>query len=81
MPDLTGMTPEEARQALSDKADSLAATAVNLRLGDNVITCSLADLGYSCTNLNIVDSLMTIGKSGNIVERYKEQKDLENDTA
>ena len=78
--DLSGMTPEEARAALQAKADSLAATSVNLRLGENVITSTLADLGYSCTNLDIVDSLIPIGKSGNIVERYKEQKDLENET-
>ena len=78
--DLSGMTPDEARAALQAKADSLAATSVNLRLGENVITSTLADLGYSCTNLDIVDSLIPIGKSGNIVERYKEQKDLENET-
>ena len=78
--DLSGMTPDAAKQALQAKADSLAATKVNLRLGDNTITSSLADLGYTCTNLDIVDSLVPIGKSGNIVERYKEQKDLENNT-
>lgn len=78
--DLSGMTPEQAKDALKAKADSMAATAVNLRLGDRVITTSLADLGYSCTNLDIVDSLVPIGKSGNIVQRYKEQKDLENQT-
>ena len=78
--DLSGMTPEEARQALRTKADSMASTSVNLRLDDKIITSSLADLGYTCTNLDIVDSLVPIGKSGNIVERYKEQKDLENNT-
>ena len=78
--DLSGMTPDEAKQALKAKTDSLASTSVNLRLGNNVITSSLADLGYTCTNLDIVDSLVPIGKSGNIVERYKEQKDLENET-
>ena len=77
---LSGMTPDEAKQALQAKADAMAATNVNLRLAGNVITSSLADLGYTCTNLDIVDSLVPIGKSGNIVERYKEQKDLENDT-
>ena len=78
--DLSGMTPEQAKEALQEKADSMAATTVSLRLGDQIITTSLAELGYTCTNLDIVDSLVPIGKSGNIVERYKEQKDLENNT-
>ena len=67
--DLSGMTPEEAENALQAKADSMASTPVNLKYGDNVITASLADFGYACTNLDIVDSLVPIGKSGNIVER------------
>ena len=75
-----GMTPEQAKAALQAKADALASTPVNLRMGENIITTSLAELGYTCTNLDIVDSLVPIGKSGNIVERYKEQKDLENNT-
>lgn len=78
--DLSGMTPEEAKGALQARVDALASTPVNLRYGSNVITSSLADFGYACTNLDIVDSLVPIGKSGNIVERYKQQKDLENNT-
>ena len=78
--DLSGMTPEEAKEALKAKVDTMASTPVSLRMNSNVITSSLADLGYTCTNLDIVDTLVPIGKSGNIVERYKEQKDLENET-
>ncbi len=78
--DLSGMTPELAKEALQGKVNTLSATPVVLKLGENVITTSLGDLGYTCTNLDIVDSLSSIGKSGNIVERYKQQKDLENST-
>ncbi len=78
--DLSGLTPEQAKEALQGKVNTMAATPVTLKLGDNIITSSLGDLGYTCTNLNIVDSLSSIGKSGNIVERYKQQKDLENST-
>ncbi len=78
--DLSGMTKDDAYKALQAKVNTMASTKVNLRLGDNVITSSLGDLGYTCTNMDIVESLTTIGKSGNIVERYKMQKDLENST-
>ncbi len=78
--DLSGMSPEEARSALENKVSELASTTVSLHMGDDVITTTLADMGYTCTNLDIVNSLTGIGKSGNIVERYKQQKDLENNT-
>ena len=78
--DLSGMSPDQAKEALRAKAASMAATPVNLRIAGNIVTSSLADLGYTCTNIDIVDSLIPIGKSGNIVQRYKEQKDLENNT-
>ncbi len=78
--DLSGLSPEDAKSALQNKVSTMASTPVVLTLGENVITSSLADLGYACTNLDIVDSLTSIGKSGNIVERYKQQKDLENNT-
>lgn len=76
--DLSGMSMEDASAALSAKVSELSSTTVSLHMGDNVITTTLADMGYSCTNLDIVNSLAGIGKSGNIVERYKLQKDLEN---
>ncbi len=78
--DLSGMSLEEARGALQTKVDQMASTPVSLTIGGNVVTSSLADMGYTCTNLDIVNDLARIGKSGNIVERYKEQKDLENNT-
>ncbi len=76
--DLSGMSLEEASAALQNKVNEMASTAITLNMGENVITTSLADMGYSCTNLDIVNRLTGIGKSGNIVERYKLQKDLEN---
>ena len=78
--DLSGMSLEEAREALQNKVTQMASTTVSLNMGGNVVTSTLADMGYSCTNLDIVDGLTRIGKSGNIVERYKLQKDLENNT-
>ncbi len=78
--DLSGMSLDEAEAALQTKVGELASTAVSLNIGGNTVTTSLADMGYSCTNLDIVNRLTGIGKSGNIVERYKLQKDLENNT-
>ena len=78
--DLSGMSVDEASAALQAKVDEMAATPVTVTMGDNTASTTLGDLGYTCTNLDIVDSLTTIGKSGNIVDRYKIQKDLENST-
>lgn len=78
--DLSGMSVDEANAALQAKVAEMAATPVTVTMGDNAVSTTLGDLGYTCTNLDIVDSLTTIGKSGNIVDRYKIQKDLENST-
>ena len=79
--DLSGMSVEEATAALEAKVAELSSTVISMTIGSNTVTTSLGDMGYSCTNLDIVNGLTGIGKSGNIVERYKLQKDLEYDTA
>ena len=78
--DLSLMSVDEANAAIQAKVSEMAQTPVTLRMGDNQVTASLAELGYTWTNTDIVSSLTGIGKSGNIVERYKQQKDLENTT-
>ena len=55
--DLSGMSLEEAREALQNKVTQMASTTVSLNMGGNVVTSTLADMGYSCTNLDIVDGL------------------------
>jgi hypothetical protein len=43
--DLSGMSLEEARQALENKVTQMASTTVSLNMGGNVVTSTLADMG------------------------------------
>ena len=75
--DVGGMTEEEARTALEQKAQEMGQTPVTAMMGDNPVQTTLAELGYSWTNTDIVSKCMNLATAGNIVERYKEQKDIE----
>lgn len=39
-----------------------------------------ADLGISFSNLNVVDEAIDVGRSGNLIKRYKDKKDLQQGT-
>ena len=75
--DVGGMTKNQAEAALEEKAQQLGQTKVTLMMGDNPVTTTLGELGYTWTNTDIVGKCLTLASSGNIVERYKEKKDIE----
>lgn len=75
--DVGGMTVKEAQAALRQKADQVGQTPVALTIGDNSVTYTLADFGYTWTNTDIVEKCLNLASSGNIVQRYKEKKDIE----
>ena len=75
--DVSGMNHDEAMNAVSDYVNQMSGAAVDLRIGENVVTVSASELGFSCDGNNVVETALSIGKSGNIVKRYKEKKDLE----
>jgi len=75
---LSGKTYDEAVGLIKDKVGSMAAANITLNsIGDNSVNVSAADLGLEWDDTNLVADLLYIGRSGNIVERYKERKDLE----
>lgn len=77
--DVSGMTKTEATNALKAYAEDLEADTLTLDIADNELMVTLGELGLSCTNLDVVDEAMELGKTGNIIQRYKDRKDLENE--
>ena len=77
--DVSGMTEAEARAEIEDYAEELGAEILTLNIGDNQIETTLADLGLSCTNMDVVEEAVQLGKTGNIIQRYKDRKDLEHE--
>ena len=77
--DVSGMTQAEAENAVAAHVDELRAETLNLQIFENEVEVALGELGLRCTNLNVVEEAVSLGKTGNIIKRYKEQKDLEHE--
>lgn len=75
--DVSGMTHDEAVAEVTNYVNQLSSSAVDLCIGENIVTIPVSELGFSCDVESIVKKAMEIGKTGNIVKRYKEKKDLE----
>ena len=74
---VSGMTREGALAALESYEKNLGGQSIKLGIGDNVIEAKLSDLGVTFDNEDLVDEAIGVGHAGNIVKRYKDQKDLQ----
>ena len=77
---LAGMTEEEAAEAINAYVDSLKEAEITLlAAGDNEVTVTAGELGLSWKNTDIIEEAKELGMHGNVVQRYKELKDLEHE--
>ncbi|NTV77920.1 MAG: hypothetical protein HGA25_01940 [Clostridiales bacterium] len=78
--DLGGMTEEDAALSINEYVDTLKNTQITLNtIGDNQVVITAGELGLTWSNPDIVSQAVTLGKSGNVIQRYKIMKDLENE--
>ncbi len=76
--DLSGLTQGEAKKKIQSYVDAMGAAAVSLKtVSDNTVTVTAADLGFTWKNTDIPEKAVSLCKTGNIVSRYKQLKDLE----
>lgn len=74
-----GMTQEEAASAVEEYLNGLQNQTVTLRAGANSVDVPLSKMGLSWGNPEIAEEAVALGKSGNLIVRYKAMKDLENE--
>lgn len=76
--DMSGKTVLEANSILEEEIESFKKAAITLTspTGYNIET-NPEELGMKWTNPYIVDEVAGVGISGNIVQRFKQEKDLE----
>ena len=72
-----GMTVEEAESALTDYIAQLEEKSFTLTAGDKQLCFQLSEMGFAVTNKDIVQQAMSVGKTGNLLKRYKDLTDLE----
>ena len=75
--DVSGMTVSEAADAVQKEAEKELENEVTLTVGSSKVNASAANLGVKWSNKDVVEEAIGLGKSGNIVKRYKDNKDLE----
>ena len=77
--DLSGLTKEEAKEAINTYISGKAEEKITLTIGDEELNVSRESLGVSWNNEEVVDEALALGKSGNLIKRYKALKDLQFD--
>lgn len=76
--DLSGMTALEAENAISDYVKELGEKTITFVCGGGQeAAVTVSELGLFWENTELIQDALDIGKSGNVIERYKTVKDLE----
>lgn len=78
--DVSGMTGEQAKEAVEAGMAEIKGTSITLKVEDASATVTAGEFGLSWKNKEIVEEALGLGKSGNLIKRYKDKKDLENET-
>lgn len=76
--DLSGKTQEQAMAALERYIEKLKDTPITLQVADQpAVSVPVGALGMVWENPEIVEEIVTLAQKGNIIQRYKLRKDLE----
>lgn len=76
---VSGMTKEEAKAAIQEYVEGKSEEKITLSVGENELNVSRSDLGVRWVNEDVVEEAVRLGKSGNLIKRYKATKDLQFD--
>ncbi len=74
--DVSGMTREEAKTAIDEFVESLRNKGVAVTINGNIVYTTMGDLGYTYEENDNIDQALALGKSGNLIKRYKDLKDI-----
>ena len=78
--DMSGKTYDEAVKLIKDKVSTMSEAVLVLNsVDDHKVKVTAADIGIGWDYEDTVAEALYVGRSGNIVEIYKERKDLEHE--
>lgn len=76
--DLAGKTKDQADAAIKAEVNRRSAAVITLTgIGDLNVPVTVGDLKLSWSNPQIITEAVSLGKSGNVIKRYKDLKALE----
>ncbi|WP_026651489.1 VanW family protein [Butyrivibrio proteoclasticus] len=77
--DVSGMTVTEATEAINNYVNELSQKEIVLSAGEGKeLTITASELGITWSNPGVIEEAYALGHVGNVVQRYKANKDLEN---
>ena len=74
---VAGMTEEEISQAVRDRLADIRQDTILLSVGGTEVSVAAGDLGLSWTNTEVAAEAVQIGRKGNVLERFRLEKHLE----
>lgn len=74
--DLSGMTQQEAQTAIEDYMEGIQSVKLTATTNKKKNSVKLKTLGLSWENPEIVEEAMSLAKGGNLIARFKAEKDL-----
>lgn len=77
--DMSGKGIEQAQRFIDEYLETLQTRTITLYNGKKENNVSMSELGLTYTNKSIVEDAYNLGKTGNVLRRYKDTKDLENE--
>lgn len=77
--DVGGMTVKDAKNQLAEYVKNAKGENVTVKIDDEEVMTTLEELGYTCDVDYFVQEAYNYGKTGDVIKRYKEQMDLEQD--
>lgn len=75
--DISGMTKEQAKEAIDQYVEELKTKEVAIALDNEVVVKTVGDLGFETSEHTYIEDALNVGKTGNLIHRYKEIKDTE----
>lgn len=75
--DLSGMTKEEAQEAVQSRVDEITGYQIILHMDDISTGVTAKELGVTGANEGVIQQAMDVGQVGNVIRRYKVKKALE----
>lgn len=75
--DVSQMTGKQARAAVGDYLATLRNKRIAVMVANKIVQTDLGSLGYTTDYSDAVTEALRFGKSGNLIKRYKELKDIE----
>lgn len=74
--DVSGMTKNEAQAAVDQLVTGLQSKSVTIKVNEEAVKTTMGDLGYTYTPNDNIDLALSLGRTGNLLKRYKDIKDV-----